>query len=192
MDVFLQDPIVDWVESCASKRPSEGDEDDDGDSDDDGDDGAGAAAEGGGGKRRGSKGAAQAAAAKRPLWEPVRRIRNARRKLEGVNPVDLLLDDLKQVRPCGGNADRRVGKPSTCAPGVLLLTSFVLGRAPSACRTRPWRGSRAFQPSCIFSEERPRPRRRRPSPRAWPPLGAAWSPRYRAECSGWRIRWRAS
>jgi len=32
----------------------------------------------------------------RPVWEPTRRIRNARRKLDGFNPVALLVDDLKQ------------------------------------------------------------------------------------------------
>jgi len=74
MDVFLQDPIVDWLESCASKRPPD-DEDDD---DDDG---------GGGGKAE-----AQAA----PVWEPTRRIRNAKKKLCGRNPMDIMIDDLRQ------------------------------------------------------------------------------------------------
>jgi len=32
----------------------------------------------------------------RPVWEPTRRIRNARQKLDGFNPVALLVDDLKQ------------------------------------------------------------------------------------------------
>jgi len=32
----------------------------------------------------------------RPVWEPTRRIRNARRKLDGFNPVALLVFDLKQ------------------------------------------------------------------------------------------------
>ena len=32
----------------------------------------------------------------RPVWEPTRRIRNARRKLDGFNPAALLVDDLKQ------------------------------------------------------------------------------------------------
>ena len=30
------------------------------------------------------------------MWEPTRRIRNARRKLDGLNPAALLVDDLKQ------------------------------------------------------------------------------------------------
>ena len=30
------------------------------------------------------------------MWEPTWRIRNARRKLDGFNPVALLVDDLKQ------------------------------------------------------------------------------------------------
>ena len=32
----------------------------------------------------------------RPVWEPTRRIRNARQKLDGLSPVALLVDDLKQ------------------------------------------------------------------------------------------------
>jgi len=32
----------------------------------------------------------------RPVWEPARRIRNARHKLDGFSPVALLVDDLKQ------------------------------------------------------------------------------------------------
>ena len=32
----------------------------------------------------------------RPVWEPTRRIRNARRKLDGFSPVALLVGDLKQ------------------------------------------------------------------------------------------------
>ena len=32
----------------------------------------------------------------RPLWEPTRRIRNARRNFDGFNPAALLVDDLKQ------------------------------------------------------------------------------------------------
>ena len=31
-----------------------------------------------------------------PVWEPTRRIRNARRKLEKFSPVALLVNDLKQ------------------------------------------------------------------------------------------------
>jgi len=30
------------------------------------------------------------------VWEPTRRIRNARRKLDGCSPVALLMDELKQ------------------------------------------------------------------------------------------------
>jgi len=30
------------------------------------------------------------------VWEPTRRIRNARQKLDGFSPVALLVDDLKQ------------------------------------------------------------------------------------------------
>jgi len=30
------------------------------------------------------------------MWEPTRRIRNARRKLDGFSPVALLVDDQKQ------------------------------------------------------------------------------------------------
>ena len=30
------------------------------------------------------------------MWEPARRIRNARRKSDGLSPVALLVDDLKQ------------------------------------------------------------------------------------------------
>jgi len=30
------------------------------------------------------------------VWEPTRRIRNARRKFDGFGPVELLVDDLKQ------------------------------------------------------------------------------------------------
>ena len=30
------------------------------------------------------------------MWEPTRRIRNARQKLDGFSPVALLVDDLKQ------------------------------------------------------------------------------------------------
>ena len=30
------------------------------------------------------------------MWEPTRRIRNARRELDGFSPVALLVDDLKQ------------------------------------------------------------------------------------------------
>jgi len=77
MDVFLQDPIVDWVESCAAKQRPKGDEAADADSQ---------AAEGSDGQSE----------LDRPVWEPTRRIRNARRKLEGFNPVALLVDDLKQ------------------------------------------------------------------------------------------------
>jgi len=33
----------------------------------------------------------------RLVWEPTRRIRNARRKLDGFSPVALLVDDLKQI-----------------------------------------------------------------------------------------------
>jgi DNA-dependent protein kinase catalytic subunit len=72
MDIFLRDPIVDWVESCASKRPD--------DDDDAADDGSGS----------GSSSSAKA------VWEPSRRIRNARRKLSGANPIAVLLDDLRQ------------------------------------------------------------------------------------------------
>ena len=31
-------------------------------------------------------------------WEPARRIRNASRKLQGYNPIDIMLDDLQQNR----------------------------------------------------------------------------------------------
>ena len=75
MDVFIQDPIVDWVESCTSKRQEVGEDEDE--------DGAG---DGEGGARGGAV-----------QWEPSRRIRNARRKLQGSNPIDIILDDLKQV-----------------------------------------------------------------------------------------------
>ena len=30
------------------------------------------------------------------MWEPTQRIRNTRRKLDGFNPLALLVDDLKQ------------------------------------------------------------------------------------------------
>ena len=33
----------------------------------------------------------------RPVWEPTRRIGSARRKLDGSNPVAMLVDDLKQI-----------------------------------------------------------------------------------------------
>ena len=39
----------------------------------------------------GAKGAAQ-----KVVWEPTRRIRNARLKLSGKNPMDIMLDDLQQ------------------------------------------------------------------------------------------------
>jgi len=78
MDIFLRDPIVDWVESCARKRPSSGDDDDEDDDDE---------MEGVAGRKN---------SITKPVWEPTRRIRNARRKLSGANPVDVLLDDLKQ------------------------------------------------------------------------------------------------
>jgi len=84
MDIFLRDPIVDWVESCARKRPSSSDaNDDDGDDDDDDDE-------------MGGKSSHKRSSSSKPVWEPARRIRNARRKLSGANPVDVLLDDLKQ------------------------------------------------------------------------------------------------
>ena len=31
------------------------------------------------------------------MWEPTRRIRNARQKLDGLSPVALLVNDLKQM-----------------------------------------------------------------------------------------------
>ena len=91
MDVFLQDPVVDWVQSCTQKRletktkehvsvevssltshsviyNAEAEEDGIfGNDDEDG-----------------------------PSWEPARRVRNASRKLQGFNPIDIMLDDLEQ------------------------------------------------------------------------------------------------
>jgi len=68
MDIFLQDPIVDWLSACDKSRPK-GDDDEDEEKED----------ESGG-----------------VVWEPARRIRNAARKLHGANPMDVLVDDLRQ------------------------------------------------------------------------------------------------
>jgi DNA-dependent protein kinase catalytic subunit len=68
MDVFLQDPIIDWVASCAQKRQKE-----EGDGEE---------------ETKTNK--------KTATWEPWRRIKNARRKLNGYNPMEIMLDDLGQ------------------------------------------------------------------------------------------------
>lgn len=69
MDVFLQDPIVDWVQSCSKKREDEEDGEDDGSS---------------------------TKTKETVIWEPRRRIRNAERKLKGFNPMGILIDDLSK------------------------------------------------------------------------------------------------
>lgn len=100
------------MESCSSKRPTD-DENVDDDDEVDGEfsgsgDVAGAAAAAGtakgvkrgGGSSSGEKKAAAGATTK-VVWEPTRRIRNARRKLIGRNPMDIMIDDLSQVIKMG-------------------------------------------------------------------------------------------
>jgi DNA-dependent protein kinase catalytic subunit len=79
MDVFLQDPVVDWVESCSKKRADVGEEDD-------GEGGASHTGQGSNAVSRQTKNSV--------MWEPKRRIRNAERKLNGCNPMEILIDDL--------------------------------------------------------------------------------------------------
>lgn len=74
MDVFLQDPIVDWVQSCSKKREEVGEED--------------------GAPEQGRK------TKDTVIWEPRRRIRNAERKLNGFNPMDILIDDISKNNMC--------------------------------------------------------------------------------------------
>lgn len=75
MDVFLQDPIVDWVQSCSKKREEVGEEDY-------------------------GQGIHSKKTKDTVVWEPQRRIRNAERKLHGFNPMDILIDDISKNNMC--------------------------------------------------------------------------------------------
>ena len=59
MDVFMNDPIVDWLTSASEKQPTD-------------------------------------EAVADATWEPARKIRNALHKLEGRNPMSIIIDDLSQ------------------------------------------------------------------------------------------------
>lgn len=146
MDVYLQDPIVDWVQSCKKKRGGttkkkaiaddeatqvSADNDDDGGSDDD--DGAADEDEDGEDDDDAS-------------WEPARRIRNASRKLQGYNPIDIMLDDLQQNRFVSTNDSSRA--LAEILRGQVVLGSGDAGgggrnaKAPEAPPHRPERCTR--------------------------------------------------
>lgn len=145
MDVFLQDPIVDWVQSCNQKRggttkskkfaPSDASQtqvagaNDDDDLDDDNDDDAADDND------------------RDASWEPARRIRNASRKLNGYNPIDILLDDLQQNKFVGSNDSARA--LSDILRGQCVLSSGDESDAPGrggnkakAPQARPYRPER--------------------------------------------------
>eukprot|EP00903_Cladosiphon_okamuranus_P011333 g10683.t1 len=109
MDVFLNEPVLDWISEGADRRQNNSKRGDGDDDDSSADDAAG------------SGGRSQPA----PPPEAWRKIKNARRKLQGENPVAIVVDDIAQ--------NMHVKK----ARSLEKIKGIVGGGSGSRVRSRP-------------------------------------------------------